>query len=170
MFPLFWWDGLEKRLNLTLYEEYSIKMEKEEFINPIDKDKIADQPGLLPYASNVGGFVIKPFDRGRIKGQAMDAMRQQTERQLAQIRQQIELLADQARQIQRRVEVSELIYQSEISFRPLIGQTYYLYQREDQTGILSMIGPEEWGRKGCPYPQFVAKVHLLSDHTWEILS
>ena len=43
-------------------------MEKEEFINPIDIDKVALEPHLLPYSHSVGGVVIKPIDKGRIKG------------------------------------------------------------------------------------------------------
>ena len=93
----------------------SKKEEKnEEFINPIDKDKIAENPHLLPYASNVGGAVIKAVDKGRIKGLAVSAMYEQTDMQMAQIKEQIDLLAAQARAIQRRIEISELIYQAEM--------------------------------------------------------
>lgn len=144
--------------------------DNQDFVNPIDKDKVAENPGLLPYAHNVGGFVIKPLDKGRIKGQAMEAMHQQTERQLNQIKKQIELLAQQAQELQRRIEISEMIYLTEMSFRPVVGHTYHLYRQADETGVLSMIAPNEWGRKGCPYPTFVASVTLLADHTWDILT
>jgi hypothetical protein len=43
-----------------------------------------------------------------------------------------------------------------------------LYQKEDGTDFMSMIAPEEWGRKK-DWAQFVAEVKLLADHTWEIL-
>ena len=36
--------------------------------NPIDKDKVAENPHLLPYSHTVGGVVIRPMDRGRTKG------------------------------------------------------------------------------------------------------
>lgn len=143
--------------------------ETSDFINPIDIDKVAENPHLLPYAHTVGGAVIKPIDKGRVKGLALSAMEQQTNMQLDQIRKQIDLLAQQAQAIQKRVEVSTIIYSAEIGFKPLIAHTYHLYQREDQTAILSMVGPNEWGRSGCPFPTFLATVKLLSDHTWEIL-
>ncbi len=54
---------------------------KEAFINPIDKDKIAENPHLLPYAHTVGGAVIKPIDQGRVKGLAVKAMHKQTDMQ-----------------------------------------------------------------------------------------
>ena len=145
------------------------KVEKnEEFINPIDPDKIAENPHLLPYASNVGGAVIKAVDKGRIKGLAVSAMYEQTDMQMSQIKEQIDLLAAQARAIQRRVEISEIIYQAEMSIKPLISHTYHLYQREKNSSyLLSLVAPDEWGRTSRL--NFIATVKLLADHTWEIL-
>ena len=138
-----------------------------EFINPIDKDKVAEFPSILPYAHTVGGSVIKPIDKGRTKGLAVSAMYEQTEMQLDQIRQQINLLAEQAGHIKRRVQVSEDIYNADMNFKPLIGHTYHLYKNKQQKLVLSMIGPQEWGRSK-PY-EFQATVKLLADHTWDIL-
>lgn len=141
--------------------------EKEpEFINPIDEDKVAENPGLLPYAHTVGSALIKPVDRGKIKGRAVSAMYEQTDRQLDQIRKQVELLAQQAKAIHDRVEISEKIYLAEMSFEPLVGHTYHLYLRKNGKHVLSMVGPEEWGRSKPM--EFVATARLLADHTWEV--
>lgn len=140
---------------------------KEDFINPIDKDKIAENPHTLPYSHTVGGVPIKPVDKGKVKGQAVAAMYEQTDIQLQQIKQQIDLLAEQARHIQKRVEISENIYLAEMNFKPLMGHIYHLYQRNSGAFVLSMIGPNEWG-KSKPF-LFLATVKLLSDHTWDIL-
>jgi len=146
----------------------SKKEEKKEFINPIDKDKITENPGSLPYAHTVGGVVVKPEDEGRIKGRALSAMEEQTNMQMRQIKEQIELLAAQANEIQRRKSVSEMIYTAKVSFEPLISHIYHLYQKEDEELVLSMVGPNEWGRS-FRFERFVATVKLLADHTWEIL-
>lgn len=139
----------------------------ESFVNPIDKDKIAENPHLLPYAHTVGGAVIKPEDKGRIKGRAVSAMYEQTDMQLNQLRKQFELLATQAKQIQDRVTISERIYGADMPFEPLIGFTYHLYQRSNGKDVLSMVAPNEWGTNP-PY-KFLATVRLLGDHTWDIL-
>ncbi len=136
--------------------------------NPIDKDKITEKPHLLPYAHTVGGSVIKPIDKGRVKGLAVSAMYDQTEMQLDQIREQVTLLAAQAEKIHQRVIISEKIYLADINFKPLIGHTYHLYERKNGKEILSMVGPKEWG-KSIPFKNFVATVTLLSDHTWDVL-
>ena len=142
-------------------------MEEKPDINPIDKDKTAEFPHLLPYAHTVGGALVKPIDRGKVKGRAVAAMYKQADSQLAQIRQQVELLAQQAKRIQKRMAISEQIYLAEMNFEPLIGSVYHLYRRKDDSLVLSMVSPQEWGAKP-PY-QFVATVELLADHTWEVL-
>jgi hypothetical protein len=143
------------------------EQKKESFINPIDIDKVAENPHSLPYAHTVGGVEIKPVDKGKVKGRAVKAMYKQTDMQLDQIRQQIELLARQARKIQERIAVSEQIYHAEMNFEPLIGFTYHLYERKNGKYVLSMVAPREWGAKP-PY-HFIATVELLSDHTWDII-
>ena len=93
-------------------------------------------------------------------------MEEQTNMQLDQIRRQIELLALQAQEIQMRKELSMVIYKAKLSFQPVIGQVYYLYEKNDETHLVSMVSPKEWGGGAGPYKKFVASVKLLADHTW----
>jgi cellobiose-specific phosphotransferase system component IIA len=132
------------------------------------KEKTTETPGTLPYAHHSGSALIRPEDKGKITGRAVAAMHSQTDMQMAQIYEQMRLLADQAKKIQSRVEVSERIYQASIAFEPLINHRYFLYQKADGSDFMSMIAPEEWGRKK-DWANFVAEVKLLADHTWEIL-
>lgn len=141
--------------------------EPQESQQPIDPDKIAENPGLLPYAHERGGATIKPIDKGKVKGLAMSAMYEQTDMQLDQIKAQIELLAKQANEIQNRMSISERIYAAEINFDPIISRTYYLYRRQSGQHVLSMVSPAEWG-SNPPY-NYLATVKLLGDHTWEVL-
>jgi hypothetical protein len=137
-----------------------------DFENPIDKDNITETPGSLPYAHHRGSALIRTSKESVIKSRALSAMEDQTEMQLEQIRKQIELLAEQAREIQDRKELSLKIYSAKMSFAPLIGDVYYLYETEEGSHVLSMIGPDEWGRSR-KFKAFVAKVRLLADHTWK---
>jgi len=139
-----------------------------ELINPIDKDKVTETPHILPYAHTVSGVEIKPIDKGKVKGRALSAMSEQTQMQMNQIKEQIELLAQQAKDLQDRVSVSEQIYQAEAGFEPLIGHIYHLYEKNDQQWVLSMVAPGDWGRS-IPFAKYIASVKMLADHTWEIL-
>ena len=133
-----------------------------------EKDKIADYPGLIQYAHSVGSAIIKPEDKGRIKGNAVAAMHDQTDRQFQQLFEQMQTLVQQAQYLKKRVEISERIYVAGMGFQPVIGKVYYLYQRKSGEDVLSMVGPEEWGRS-FPFEAYIGKVKLLSDHTWEII-
>ncbi len=135
--------------------------------NPIDPEKVAENPHLLPYAHTVGSAIIKPIDKGRTKGVAMSAMYQQTETQLVQIKEQVELLLRQAQGIHNRIAISEKIYKADIGFKAIPGRIYFLYERKDTSWMLSLISPEEWGGH-APF-KFVAEVKLLADHTWEVV-
>lgn len=139
----------------------------EEFENPIDEDKVTENPHNLPYAHHVGSAQIKPVDKGRVRSRALVAMEEQTDNQLKQIKEQIDLLAKQAKDIQDRVEVSYMIYDADIGFEPLVGHIYHLYQK-DGSHVLSMIGPGEW-KSEMPFDEHVASARMMADHTWEVL-
>ena len=136
--------------------------------NPIDKDKITENPHNLPYAHTLGSPVIKPVDEGKVKGKAMAAMYEQTQNQMDQLREQMQLIADQAQKLHDRVKISEKIYEAKMGFDPLVGHVYFLYVRKNDEYLLSMVSPEEWG-KSLPFKSFEGRVKLLADHTWELL-
>lgn len=140
--------------------------EKKRTFNPIDPEKIAENANLLPYGSSVGAPAFKAVDTLKNKSLDLTAMELQTDMQLDQIRQQIELLAQQAKKIQDRKALSEAIYKAHMGFKPEINHIYYLYQKNEDQNVLSMIAPHEWRK--CPYV-FLNKVRLLADHTWDIL-
>ena len=142
--------------------------EEKPFINPIDADKIAQNPGLLPFAHTLSSGVIKPDDLGKIKSNALMAMEQQTDMQLNQLQQQIQLLYNQAQEIKARTDISVWIYQADIGFDPLINHTYHLYEKDNGKHFLSMVSPKEWGRSK-KFKRFIATVKLLADHTWDVI-
>lgn len=142
---------------------------KQDFINPIDPDKVAPNPHSLEYAHHVGSALIKPEDKGKMKGRSLTAMEYQTDQQLGQIYEQMQLLAEQAKKIAKRKEISERIYQASYRFEPIINHVYFLYETEEKEQILSIIGPDQWGRTRKNVYTYVATIKLLADHTWEIM-
>ncbi len=152
---------LQRMVNREKINVDAIDLEKE-------KEKITDYPGLIQYAHSVGSAIIKPEDKGRIKGNAVAAMHDQTDRQFQQLFEQMQTLVEQAKYLKKRVEMSERIYIAEMGFQPVIGKEYFLYQRKNGKDALSMVSMDEWGRS-FPFEKYIGKVRLLSDHTWEIL-
>ncbi|MBC7428103.1 MAG: DUF2452 domain-containing protein [Bacteriovorax sp.] len=132
------------------------------------KLKVTDMPSLLEYAHTVGGFAIVPTNEGQIKSHARDAMKEQTEEQLNIIFEQMKTLARQVQDIKKRVHISDLIYNSKISFTPVIGKNYFLYEEAEEIRYLSLIGPQEWGNNFTD--KFLAEVRLNADHTWKVIN
>lgn len=151
-----------------VYLSVQVVMAVEEFQNPIDPDKITENPHSLEYPHHAGSALVKPEDQGKVKGRALSAMEHQTDLQLNQIYEQMQLLAEQAKKLNDRKSISEFIYQAEMRFEPLINHTYHLYQKEDSSYLLSLIAPDQWGRSKKSF-EWVATVKLLADHTWDIV-
>ena len=130
--------------------------------------KVADMPSLLEYAHTIGGFAITPTNEGMIKSHARDAMKEQTEDQLGLIFEQMKTLARQVQDIKKRVQISDIIYNVQMTFQPLIGKRYFLYELDQGKKYLSLISPKEWGEK-MKGQTYLAEVQLNSDHTWKII-
>jgi len=142
-------------------------------IKNVDRERLklnsVDLPGLVAYATNSSSALIRPEDEGKIKSRALRAMHQQTANQMDQLMDQMRPLIEQAAKLKKRVEISEIIYTSKISFDPIIGQLYHLYLKKDGEYLLSIVGPKEWG-SSMPYEKFESSVKLMADHTWEVIS
>ena len=131
------------------------------------KLKVTDIPGLIEYAHTVGGFAIVPTNEGLIKSHAREAMKEQTEEQMGLIFEQMKTLARQVQDIQKRVHISDLIYNAKIIFTPVVGKIYYLYAENAGQKYLSLISPKEWGQQH--EDTYIAEVRLNADHTWKVI-
>jgi hypothetical protein len=100
-------------------------------------DNVADNPGLLPYGSNLGAPAIKPDDIAGWKTKG--AHRVNTD-----FKARYEEIKDEYRKLIEEYKWNDLIYHAEYSFEPINGYTYHLYQRKDDKLFLSIIGPTEW--------------------------
>lgn len=119
-----------------------------------------------PVPLSVSSPMIKPENKGKIKASAVETMQKQANQQIAMLKKQADVIMDQVREIEARLEVSYGIYQAEMKFTPRIGERYHLYEKGNEK-ILSFISPSEWGAS-MPYDSFLATVLLLADRTWEI--
>lgn len=142
--------------------------EEESVDNPIDPDKVTDTPGLLPYPHHIGSPAFAPTESGAIKHRGFRAMEEQSQRELQRLREQMAVVARQADDLKRRMEVSKAVYGAEMNFEPVIGKVYHLYARAENFFVLSMIAPDEWNKQPA-FKHFVASVRLLADHTWEVV-
>ncbi len=122
-----------------------------------------------PVPLTVSSPVIKPLDKNKLRANALETMHLQANQQILMLRKQAELIMQQVKEIEERLKISELIYKAEMRFKPVIGQIYHLYEKEDKGHFaVSMIAPNEWGRSKSSL-RFLSTVRLLADATWDVL-
>jgi hypothetical protein len=75
-------------------------------------------------------------------------------REQQEIRERIEKMYDE-------YNTSIMVWESKISFEPIVGKSYFLYNFAEEL-TLSLIAPNEWGRG----KDFVGEYILNSDNKW----
>ena len=108
---------------------------------------------VLPYATSVGGPVIKLDDVAFFKEKGTNRVQKTFSAKYQE-------LVDQYNELIDEVKLNELIYNSKFSFEPVIGEIYYLYVRNNGQYFLSLIKPSEWNMT------HVVSVRLNSEHKW----
>ena len=108
---------------------------------------------------------IDPLKSHKPLSKGMTTLEGQIINSADQLLEQMNILAKRAKDIQERKRISMIIYNSKIGFQPIVKNTYHLYIINNEK-VISMIAPNEWGRKKF---DFIATIRLDYDHTWEIL-
>jgi Protein of unknown function (DUF2452) len=136
--------------------------------DPFKKDALYQgQDKFSPIPLTVSSPKINPIDKRLVKATAFETMQYQANQQISIIKQQAELLMEQARKIEERMEISRKIYEADLNFEPVIGTTYHVYEKNGRT-VLSLVAPHEWGKK-MPFDLHVCSATLLGDKSWDLV-
>jgi len=107
----------------------------------------------LTYGSNIGAPSIILDDVGGWKQiQAQNANKIFTKK--------YEEIKDEFKKLVDEVSWNEFVYSATYNFLPVIGETYYLYEKQDGSVFLSLIAPSEWKMK------FLGATRLESNNKW----
>ncbi len=107
----------------------------------------------LTYGSSASAPAIRLEDVGGWKQiQAQNANKIFTKK-YEEIKNEFKRLVDE-------VSWNEFVYSSTYNFLPVIGETYYLYEKDDGSVFLSLIAPNEWRMK------FLGATRLESNNKW----
>ncbi len=116
-------------------------------------DNVADNPGLLPYGSNVGAPSISIENVDGWKASKLQKVNHQFKSKFEEMKKDYDLLMEE-------FLWNEMIYNSKFTFEPVVGEIYHLYYGNDESVFLSLIGPNEWNKK------YVGSFKLNSDNKW----
>ena len=87
-------------------------------------DNVAENPGLLPYASNIGAPAIVPDNIELWKERAVNKVNKQIQTRFEELKREYQKLIEE-------YNWNDLVYKSKYSFEPVIGETYHLYYGRD---------------------------------------
>jgi hypothetical protein len=116
-------------------------------------DNVSDNPGLLPYGTNVGAPAIKQEDVSLWKNEKVNKTNHYFHTRYEEIKEEYRKLIEE-------FEWNKLVYESNFKFTPIKGQIYHLYQKEQGSLFLSLIEPELWNQI------FVGSFKLDSNDKW----
>ena len=116
-------------------------------------DQVADNPSLLPYASNVGAPVIRPDNVDDWKLRGVNKVNRQIQTKFDELKAEYQKLVEE-------FQWNELVYQAKFAYEPVIGETYHLYVGNDGNPFLSLIAPNEWNR------EHIGSFRLNSEQKW----
>lgn len=116
-------------------------------------DNVADNPGLLPYGSNVGAPAIKVENINSWKSTNVHKVNKIYQDKFKELR-------DEYNEMMEEFFWNDLIYSSEFNFEPVVGETYHLYKKNDGKFFLSLIEPSQWKLK------FVGSFKFNNENKW----
>ncbi|MCF8320241.1 MAG: DUF2452 domain-containing protein [Flavobacterium sp.] len=124
--------------------------------NVVFNDDQGYNASLLSYPTNVGAPVIQIDNLVSWKSRGISNVNKQFENKFNELKVQYESLM-------KEFELNELVYNSNFSFEPVIGEIYHLYRGEDGINFLSLISPVEWNK------EHLGTFQLNSDKKWIVI-
>jgi hypothetical protein len=116
-------------------------------------DNVADNPGILPYGSNIGAPAIKLENIGGWKQKNVEKVNKRIVQRYQELNEEIQKLIQE-------YEINQLVYGAKFNFEPVVGEIYHLYNGKDGISFLSLISPTEWNQ---PY---IGSFKLDSENKW----
>ena len=113
----------------------------------------------LPYSSDLGAPVIKPdHSLGGWKVGAVHRANKHYDERFNKLKKEFE-------QLVQDVKWNEIIFNAEMRMKPVIGQIYHLYKKDNEKYFVSLFAPNEcsWGEK------HQGTFRLNYDNRWELI-
>lgn len=123
---------------------------------PIHQKKMTTNFSLLPYGGHIGAPKIDISDLQLSKHVELNKINHYFKSKFDDLLIEYQNLLDS-------YTINETVTKSDYKFIPIVGETYYLYQREDGTNFLSIIEPSTWNKK------LIYKLKYNSNNVWDLI-
>ncbi|HKJ65337.1 MAG TPA: DUF2452 domain-containing protein [Desulfopila sp.] len=119
---------------------------------------------LSPYPVSRLAPAFELVDLAEEIAKADDLLSMQTGGKLKLLADQIRRLQEEAHTLLEKTRRDQQLHRAECNFRKKPGQIYHLYKKKDQSLIISMLSPADWGGRK-PYG-YEGSFRLESDMGW----
>ena len=119
-----------------------------------------ENKGIIPYGDNRSAPSFRDTEKeiSIWKEQKHNSSNKYFDTKLQELQEEYNKLAEE-------YKLNEMVYNAQCRFGPVIGEEYHLYQREDESTFLSMIGPNDW--LSVKPDNFIGSFRLTSNDKWE---
>lgn len=122
---------------------------------------------VTPYPTEVGGpkFDLIPVEKQ--KDIMVNVARLHAQQEYNRIMELVEVLQNQAAQLKRRLDITDMVHAARYEFQIYHNQTYWLVQDHKRGGTrLTHTGPMDWTTAPPEEYEYVCQVRWLGDYTW----
>jgi hypothetical protein len=92
----------------------------------------------------------------------------QAQKEFENLKQIADVINKQAQQIKERLEITELVYNAERSFTPVVGTSYWIIKDTEKNNIkIVILGPKDWSTEPPKNYEYITEVCYLPNGLWE---
>jgi len=122
---------------------------------------------ITPYSTEAGGFKFDLVPVTEQKDLMINHARMYAQQEYDRIMELVRVLEGQARQIKRRLEITDAVHAAEFQFKLVMGRCYWLvWDKRKEKMLLVLTGPTGWSSTAPEDYEYVAQVKYMGDHTW----
>ncbi len=133
------------------------KKQEEEKSQEGESETVANRSSYLPYPSSTLSPKIVPNDLTTFRSRGASQVEKELKQQLQELKERYEQVIDD-------FNWNKLVYESEFSFEPVMGDIYHLYdgRKPQDARRLSLVPPGDWLGKS-----WIGSFRLNVDRRWE---
>lgn len=122
---------------------------------------------MSEYPTEAGGIKFDLVPVTKQKDLMINHARMYAQQEYDRIMTLVHVLEDQARQIKRRLEITDAVHAAEFQFKLVMGNHYWLvWEKRLEKMLLVHNGPNNWSSSAPEDYEYVAQVKYMGDHTW----
>jgi hypothetical protein len=133
----------------------------------ITQEDINKKP-FVSYALDRGALKFDIIETKSKKDQHYNLAIQQAQKEFENLKQIADVINQQVQQIKERLEITELVYNAERSFTPVVGAIYWIIKDTKKNNIqIVVLGPKDWSADPPLNYEYISKIKYLANGLWE---